>query len=155
MKVIGLTSFIADINKYKEDTIGKIKGVIEDTAKDIEIEARRDAPTFLVKADGTYGNTNLGIGQMIDTVFLDRGLTAKVGIQGEEPLPAYMEFGTGLSAKEILAPYPDWVKKIAMEFYVNGRGTLRGKPFLYPAVLKAQLQFEKDIKEVLDENRKI
>lgn len=155
MKVIGLNAFIKDIEKYKADTIKEIKEVISMTAKDIETEAIRNAPTFFVKADGTYGKTNLGIRQMIDTVISDMGLTAVVGIQGEDPLPAYMEFGTGLSAKAILAPYPDWVKKIAMEFYVNGRGTLRGKPFLYPAVFKAERQFEQDIKEVLDKNKKI
>ena len=32
----------------------------------------------------------------------------------------YFEFGTGLSASQILAPYPQWVKDIAYEYYVSG-----------------------------------
>ena len=38
----------------------------------------------------------------------------------------YFEFGTGLSASQILAPYPQWVKDIAYEYYVSGKGTLIG-----------------------------
>lgn len=141
MKVTGLNALIADIEKYKKDTIDEIKGVVFDTAKSVELDAIRSAPQF--------------IKSKIDTVPENGGLTAIVGVQGSDPLPAYFEFGTGLSAKEILAPYPQWVKNIAMQFYVNGQGVLRGRPFLYPALLKAQRQFEEDIQKVLDENKKI
>lgn len=141
MKITGLNALISDIEKYKEDTVKEIKGVIEDTATDVEIDAIRNAPQF--------------IRSKIDKIFSNGGLTVVIGVQGADPLPAYFEFGTGLSAKSILAPYPQWVKDIAMQFYVNGQGVLRGKPFLYPALLKAQVQFEKDIQEVLDKNRKI
>lgn len=141
MRIEGTAAFIKSLKKYEEGAIDAIKGVIEDTATDIEINAIRAAPHF--------------IKSKIDKVFKNEGLTAMVGVQGEDPLPAYFEFSTGLNAIEVLAPYPQWVKDIAREFYVNGQGTLRGQPFLFPAVFRAEFQFQKDLKEVLSGNIKL
>ena len=65
-------------------------------------------------------------------------------------MAAYIEFGTGLSAQEILAPYPQWVKDIAMKFYVNGLGTLVGKPYLYNNFLRHEATFRKKLKELVE-----
>jgi len=54
-------------------------------------------------------------------------MTGEVGVLGENNLAAYFEFGTGLSAREILAPYPQWIKDIAWQFYVNGLGYIERK----------------------------
>lgn len=45
----------------------------------------------------------------------------------------YVEFGTGLYAKEYLSSKPDELKRYAMEFFVNGKGRLPAKPYLFPA----------------------
>ena len=111
--------------------------LVENAITDVQILAMRDAPKFV----------------NIDKKFTDKGLTGEVGVMGEmegNHIAAYIEFGTGLSAREILAPYPQWIKDIAHEFYVNGQGKLQGKPYLYNNFLVIAEKFKRDLKELVD-----
>ena len=132
-KIINTTS--ANLQAYKRSRIEKVKNAIADTAVAIELEATRKAPKFI----------------SIEKRFYEKGLKAEVGVKGNNEMAAYIEFGTGLSAVSILAPYPKWVKDIAMEFYINGKGTLKGKPYFYPAVFKNETLLKKEMKAIVDE----
>lgn len=122
-----------DLKKYRSDVIKKVKDLISDYASQLEIAATRDAPNFI----------------HIDKRFSKGGLVAEVGVMGDNPLAAYIEFGTGLSAVEILSPYPQWIKDIAMEFYINGMGTIEGKPYLYNNYLRLMHGFRTELDKVL------
>lgn len=122
-----------DLKKYRSDVIKKVKDLISDYASQLEIAATRDAPNFI----------------HIDKRFSKGGLVAEVGVMGDNPLAAYIEFGTGLSAVEILSPYPQWIKDIAMEFYINGMGTIEGKPYLYNNYLSLMHGFRTELDKVL------
>jgi len=141
-KVINTTS--DNLKKYKADQIRKMRYLVVDTVTDIEIEATRKAP---VGEDGDHFIT-------IKSEFRNNDLTGEVGVWGENNLAAYFEFGTGLSAREILAPYPEWIRDIAWKFYINGLGTLKGKPYLYPSVLKNTEIFNKKLDEIVKEKTK-
>lgn len=141
-KVINTTS--DNLKKYKADQIRKMRYLVVDTVTDIEIEATRKAP---VGEDGDHFIT-------IKSEFRNNDLTGEVGVWGENNLAAYFEFGTGLSAREILAPYPEWIRDIAWKFYINGLGTLKGKPYLYPSVLKNMEIFNKKLDEIIKEKTK-
>ena len=141
-KVINTTS--DNLKKYKADQIRKMRYLVVDTVTDIEIEATRKAP---VGEDGDHFIT-------IKSEFRDNDMTGEVGVWGENNLAAYFEFGTGLSAREILAPYPEWIREIAWKFYINGLGTLKGKPYLYPSVLKNTEIFNKKLDEIVKEKTK-
>ena len=111
--------------------------LVENAITDVQILAMRDAPRFV----------------NIDKKFTNKGLTGEVGVMGNmegNHIAAYIEFGTGLSAREILAPYPQWVKDIAYEFYVSGEGKLKGKPYLYNNFLVIAEKFKRDLKELVD-----
>ena len=137
-----------DLEGYKEEVIAKTKQFIQQLIFKTNIEATRDAPKFV----------------SIDNKFEDKGLTAKVGILGQQTVPknqsdpanvaVYFEFGTGLSASQILAPYPQWVKDIAYEYYVSGKGTLIGKPYLFNNFLKNIETFERDLNSLLEKEFK-
>lgn len=137
-----------DLEGYKEEVIAKTKQFIQQLIFKTNIEATRDAPKFV----------------SIDNKFEDKGLTAKVGILGQQTVPknqsdpanvaVYFEFGTGLSASQILAPYPQWVKDIAYEYYVSGKGTLIGKPYLFNNFLKNIETFERDLNNLLEKEFK-
>ena len=133
-KVINTTS--ANLQAYKRSQLAKVKNAIADTAVAIELEATRKAPNFV----------------SIEKRFSDKGFTAEVGVKGENELAAYFEFGTGLSAATILAPYPQEVKDIAMEFYKTGKGTLKGKPYFYPAVFRNMTIFKQEMEKIANEN---
>ena len=141
-KVINTTS--DNLKKYKADQIRKMRYLVVDTVTTIEIEATRKAP---VGEDGDHFIT-------IKSEFRNNDLTGEVGVWGENNLAAYFEFGTGLSAREILAPYPEWIREIAWKFYINGLGTLKGKPYLYPSVLKNTEIFNKKLDEIIKEKTK-
>lgn len=141
-RVINTTS--ANLDKYRKDQIRKMRELVVDTVTDIEVEATRNAP---VSEDGD-------IFINIDKRFTNNDMTGEVGVMGENNLAAYFEFGTGLSAREILAPYPQWIKDIAWEFYINGQGTLQGKPYLYPAVLRYGNEFYKKMARLVKNKMK-
>lgn len=127
-----------DLERYRNDTVKKVRDLISDFASQLEIEATRDAPNFI----------------HIDKKISKGGLKAEVGVMGDNPLAAYIEFGTGLSAREILAPYPQWIRDIAMQFYVNGMGTLKGKPYLYNNYLRILHGFRVELDKILKVKRK-
>ena len=141
-KVINTTS--DNLKKYKADQIRKMRYLVVDTVTDIEVEATRKAPV------GEDGDIFINI----DKRFTNNDMTGEVGVMGENNLAAYFEFGTGLSAREILAPYPEWIRDIAWKFYINGLGTLKGKPYLYPSVLKNTEIFNKKLDEIVKEKTK-
>lgn len=133
-KIINTTS--ANLKAYKRSRLEKVKNAIADTAVAIDLEATRRAPMFV----------------SIEARFYNKGFKVEIGPKGDNNLSAYFEFGTGLSAKSILAPYPQEVKDIAMEFYVTGKGTLKGKPYFYPAVFKNETILNQELKAISDEN---
>ena len=135
MPVINTTS--KNLSTYKTKMFRDVVKLVENAITDVQRLAMRDAPKFV----------------NIDKKFTDKGLTGEVGVMGEmegNHIAAYIEFGTGLSAREILAPYPQWIKDIAHEFYVNGQGKLQGKPYLYNNFLVIAEKFKRDLKELVD-----
>ena len=141
-KVINTTS--DNLKKYKAGQVKKMRELVVDTVTTIEIEATRKAPV------GEDGDIFINI----DKRFTNNDMTGEVGVMGENNLAAYFEFGTGLSAREILAPYPEWIRDIAWKFYINGLGTLKGKPYFYPSVLKNTEIFNKKLDEIIKEKTK-
>jgi len=163
-KVINTTS--DNLKKYKADQIRKMRELVVDTVTTIEIEATRKAPVgedgdIFINIDKRFTNNDMtgevgvmGKGDTPDKEIKDKDGNV-IGRQGDaNPMAAYFEFGTGLSAREILAPYPQWIKDIAWKFYINGLGTLKGKPYLYPSVLKNTEIFNKKLDEIVKEKTK-
>ena len=133
-RIINTTS--ANLKSYKRSQLEKVKNAIADTAVAIELEATRKAPNFI----------------KIGKKFFNKGFKAEISVKGKNKIAAYFEFGTGLSAASILAPYPQYVKDVAMAFYETGKGTLKGKPYFYPAVFRNETILQKELKTISDEN---
>ena len=147
-KVVVNNKVTINLKKYQQKIISETKELISDFATDVEIAATRDAPNFL----------------SIDKKFENGGLTAEIGVMGGQlvgenqssgyNIAAYWEFGTGLSAAEITSGYPQWVKDKAMEYYVSGKGTLVGSPYLFNNFLAYLTPFERNVTKMLDENKR-
>jgi hypothetical protein len=139
VKVKGLDEALKYIDKKTDDTINAVKDVLAEAAISIELEATRNAPKSYEIGNSTI---NLSfIGQKIDKKASNTGLNWNVGLDvpsNGDQWEAWMEFGTGLSAKEILSnpQYSQEVKNIARTFYRNGEGRIIGKPYLMPAFYK-------------------
>lgn len=92
----------------------------------------------------------------IDKLISDRGLSGVVsaGHYANADLAAYIEFGTGVHAAEILQGYPKEVRELAMQFYVNGQGRMPSRPYMIPAFLRFRKQFILNIKKIVRESIK-
>lgn len=87
----------------------------------------------------------------IDKLISQKGLTGVVSARhyANADLAAYIEFGTGVHAAHLLQLYPQEVRDLAMQYYVNGKGRLFSQPYLIPAFLKHRRIFLLNIKKVL------
>lgn len=150
--VKGLDAALKDLDKKGDLVIDAVKDALANAATDIEIEAIRNAPS-------QWEGLPLSIKQRIDKVAEDNGLSWRVGVQSGDPdfeIEAWLEFGTGLSAREILSnpQYTQEVRDIARRFYRNGRGRIIGQPYLMPAffrntanlVAEIEAEINKDLK---------
>jgi hypothetical protein len=143
--VKGLDKALADLNTKSDAVIDAVKESLANAATDIEIQAIRNAPS-------TWNGLSLNIKQRIDKVSENNGLAWKVGVQSGDPvfeIEAWLEFGTGLSAKEILAnpQYTQEVRDIARQFYRNGEGRIIGEPYLMPAFFANTANLVQEIEE--------
>ena len=143
--VKGLDKALADLNTKSDAVIDAVKESLANAATDIEIQAIRNAPS-------TWNGLSLNIKQRIDKVSENNGLAWKVGVQSGDPvfeIEAWLEFGTGLSAKEILAnpQYTQEVRDIARQFYRNGEGRIIGRPYLMPAFFANTANLVQEIEE--------
>ena len=129
--VKGLDQALAYIKKKETAMIEAVKDVLANTATDVEKEAIASAPT-------QWEGYPLNIKQKIDKKSSNNGLLWQVGIDvptSGEQWEAWMEFGTGLSAREILSnpQYSQEVRTLARTYYRNGQGRIVGEPYLMPA----------------------
>ena len=139
VKINGLDQFKADLLRIENGILDATKDVLSDTATNIERDAIAAAPTSYQIGDATI---NLSfIKQKINKNELDNGLKFIVGLDvpaDKEQWEAWMEFGTGLSAREILSnpTYTEEVKTLARTYYRNGKGRIIGQPYLMPAFFR-------------------
>ena len=136
VKIKGLDEARRDLFKKRQLIVDSVKDVLAETATSIEIEATRNATASYQIGDESI---NLSfIRQKINKKVSESGLFWQVGLDvptSGEQWEAWMEFGTGLSARDILSnpQYSAEVREIARRYYRNGKGRIIGKPYLMPA----------------------
>ena len=139
VKVKGLDKALADIRRKEAAIVDAVKDTLQSTATNIEFEATLNAPNSYQIGDASI---NLSfIAQKINKKSFDNGLFWNVGLDvptSGEQWEAWMEFGTGLSAEQILgrAGYTSEIKAQADNFFRNGKGRIIGKPYFYPAFFR-------------------
>lgn len=132
--VKGLDAALSDVEKKQNAIIEAVKDVLATTATDIEKQATASAPS-------QWEGIPLNIKQKIDKKAFNNGLFWQIGLDvpstGEQ-WEAWMEFGTGLSAREILSnpTYSQEVRTLARTYYRNGQGRIIGQPYLIPAFFR-------------------
>jgi hypothetical protein len=151
----GLDKALKDLDKQEQVVIDAVKYSLAITAVEIEIDAIRNAPNSYQIGDATI---NLSfIAQKIDKKSSDNGLSWNVGIDvptSGEQWEAWMEFGTGLSARQILSnpQYSSEVREIARRFYRNGKGRIVGNPYIMPAFYRNTANLVTDIEKEINKD---
>jgi hypothetical protein len=157
VNVKGLDKALADLDKKSDVIIKSVKDSLARVATDIEIEATRNAPTSYQIGDATI---NLSfIRQKIDKDVFQNGLLWNVGLDvptSGEQWEAWMEFGTGLSAREILSnpQYSQEVRTLARTYYRNGKGRIIGQPYLMPAFFRNTANLVQEIENEINKDIK-
>jgi hypothetical protein len=146
----GLDQALAYIQKKETAMIEAVKDVLANTATNVEKQAIASAPT-------QWEGFPLNIKQKIDKKSSNNGLLWQVGVDvpttGEQ-WEAWMEFGTGLSAREILSnpQYSQEVRTIARTYYRNGKGRIIGQPYLMPSFYRNTANL---VNDMVDEINKV
>jgi len=146
----GLDQALAYIQKKETAMIEAVKDVLANTATNVEKQSIASAPT-------QWEGFPLNIKQKIDKKSSNNGLLWQVGVDvpttGEQ-WEAWMEFGTGLSAREILSnpQYSQEVRTIARTYYRNGKGRIIGQPYLMPAFYRNSANL---VNDMVDEINKV
>jgi hypothetical protein len=154
VKVKGLDEARRDLFKKRQLIVDAVKDTLASAATDIEIQATINAPTSYQIGDATI---NLSfIRQKINKTVYNNGLTWNVGLDvpaSGEQWEAWMEFGTGLSAREILSnpTYSQEVRDIARRFYRNGKGRIVGNPYLMPAFYRNTANLVNDMVQEIND----
>lgn len=129
----GADELMRKLNALKE-VKKDLADLIDDTLTDIEIAAIRDAP--------------IGINQRISKEFNSAELTGKIQVNAGA-IGAYVEFGTGASAAALVPTLPDEWQAMARTFFVNGKGKLHAKPYLYPNWARYTIDFKDKVLEIV------
>ncbi|MGM1431155.1 hypothetical protein ACS126_18010 [Sphingobacterium lactis] len=145
-----------DLERYRKDIVKQVKTAISDIATDLEISSKRDLKAASSRPDLIEEFEAQGLNFiLVNKKFSKGGLKAEVGVWGDNNMAAYIEFGTGLSAREILAPYPQWVKDIAWTFKGDFDGSLKGSPYLYSNYFRLMPEYQIKLKAILDKKYKV
>lgn len=118
MTVKGLDTLLRDLKAFDPKAIVAKK--LEDIGNEILQNAVANAPSRASELK----NSAKTIVRFEDDSFI-------VTIQFTAEYAAYVEFGTG-----DYVDVPSGLEEYAMTFYVNGEGTTRPQPFLFPAYFK-------------------
>jgi HK97 gp10 family phage protein len=148
IKIKGLDKLTKDLRKFGEEGNKVVKREIDIAGTNIQRGAFQRAPSYL----DSNQTAPLNIKQRIDKTFENGGLTVKVGVQSQNELDAYVEFGTGLDAKQILnqPQYTDEIRALALTFFKTGDGTLKGTPYLFPSFFEESPRLIENLKNELN-----
>lgn len=117
--------------RLENQTKIKVKRVVFYTAETVEADAISAVPVDL----GDLRNS-------ISMAPMDEGF--RFSVFATAKYAAYVEFGTGPNTV-----VPAGLETYAMQWYVNGKGTLHPRPFLFPAYERARVKFVGELKKVL------
>ena len=133
MKIKGTSQVLNRLKSIsKEAELGVKSSVVRNTDQ-IYAEALANVPVLDGYLRGS-GNTS----------YLNNQLTGTVAFGGNAaPYAPYVEFGTGSGVV-----IPQGFNDFAMQFYVNGKGTMKAQPFLIPAYLKYKKVFLNDLRKI-------
>jgi len=131
MSLKGLNSTLLAFDKLEAEITKKVKQEVFNTAEDIEYDAIMAVPVDL-------GDLRQSISKRPE----NGGWNFKVIV--DKDYGAYVEFGTGDNVD-----VPEGLEEYAMQWFVNGKGKLHARPYIFPAYDKARINFIGELKKIL------
>lgn len=157
-------NFSRDIQRMSDNFLTEVKDLVEHTLGEIEMNSIRDAPGGgdLIKTEsGTETQADIrgdrpwvAISQAIGYKINSGGYSGEVFIEksaGE--ISVWTEMGTGQSARSYLQSVPSPWRALAQLFYINGQGSIVAQPYFLPNILRQEIAYKKEMKELLKRQR--
>ena len=152
IRIKGLSKVTSNLKKFGVDGTNVIKKELDISATNIQQNASARAPAGWDN-DRTLQYEPLNIKQRIDKIPSNGGLRWEIGIQADKlnKFDIYFEFGTGLSADQILSDpkYTSKILALARAYFINGDGTIIGQPYLFPAFFEESPKLIENLKSEL------
>lgn len=168
-RVTGASDLQARFSRLSANIQAEVKEIVEVNTGDLELEAIRNAPGTGDEIRTKYGYQNetdirnskknrlkgwVPINDAIGYEITNNKLTGVVFVEKSAgDLAAWVEFSTGQSAKTYLATVPAKWREEARKYFITGRGTIIGKPYMLPAFFKYSVIFKKELKDLFKRTR--
>lgn len=134
-----------DFNKF----INQIKRGLGDKLEKVDAELGANVEEMATKAKSLAPSDVEGfsIGQQIG---VKKVQTLSYILYSNNPYSAYFEFGTGKYAATYVRNLDEEWQVLARKYFINGKGTIPDRPFLYPSVKSVFPRMVKNINRVLN-----
>jgi hypothetical protein len=141
-------AFYGRINdRQLKDSLNKLKKLKNDLAKEIDLELADGAEEIALLAK------QKAPGMIASGISVTKMSFLRYSIDSNYNYSAYVEFGTGQFFRDYRSQLTNEWRKIASEFYVNGLGTTRQQPFLYPSVTQVKPKLYKRLNNLIRPNK--
>ncbi len=138
MKVKGIQAVTKELEKKAKQIENKIVAQVFDSGQEIIANAESNKPNY------SWGNITISKGQSDKFTFVVEATDF-----GSPAMAAYWEFGTGKNFLENMSGYTREQINLAKKFYVDGKGTIKAHPYLFPAYYTERKNFIKEVKKII------
>ena len=138
MKVKGIQAVTKELEKKAKQIENKIAAQVFDSGQEIIANAESNKPNY------SWGNITISRGQSDKFTFVVEATDF-----GSPAMAAYWEFGTGKNFLENMSGYTREQINLAKKFYVDGKGTIKAHPYLFPAYYTERKNFIKEVKKII------
>lgn len=143
IRIDGLESTFAKLDK----TVDKVKDQIDnEMAASTELMATIAKSIF--SADAPEIRASIRSNKLRDFSY------EIIAGRGDDPMAAYIEFGTGRFFPQYIGKEKEW-QDLARQYYINGKGWMRPAPYLYPSVVSGVVSLTSNIKNIISRDERL
>ena len=133
MDTSALMKALQDLPKAKME---EVDAECEAAAREVERLARQRVPTDM--------------GQLANSITVFPTVPHTYEIVVQKFYAPFVEFGTGQNAAQYLSTQSPELNAYARQYYVNGQGTMRPRPFLFPAFYSVTHKLAQRLAKILN-----
>ena len=140
--------------KGLRQTIAALKAAADDRLQEVDMEMAAGTEMMVTVSKGIFSADNPEIRASIRSTKVRPFVYEIAAGYGNDPMAAYIEFGTGKYFAEYPGKEPSW-QKLAREYYKTGKGRIPCNAYLYPSVMPGLVTLQNNIKQVLDRDERL
>lgn len=138
-------SSMRDFNKF----ITQIKKDLGDKLIEIDAEIGASVEEMATKAK-TLAPSDIEGFPISQGINVKKNKPLSYTLYSNNPYSAYFEFGTGKYAATYVPNLDEEWQVLARQYFINGKGTIPDRPFLYPSIKSVFPKMVKNINSILN-----